>query len=454
MNSKNCCQGIILKLVQFTLIIGLLISFAAQNAFAQLRADAMPKIDKQRQAAIIDSVAQVLNDVYVFPEVAQKMEKLIRKNLTDGKYDPITELIEFTEKLTGDLQSVSHDKHLRVRPLPPRQPGEPTKLNPEEQRKQEWERLRQDNFGFKKLELLPGNIGYVDFRYFADASHSGATVIAAMNFLAHADAIIFDLRQNGGGSPSSIQLISSYLFDEPVHLNSFYIRKTNATKQFWTQPWVEGPKMIKTPVYVLTSSYTFSGAEEFTYNLKNMKRATIIGETTGGGAHPVEGRAFESLNVLVTVPFGRAVNPITQTNWEGTGITPDIQVPADQALTVARLEATKKLAATAENEAKKKQYEWALAGLEVEANPVQLDEAALKEFASVYGPRKFWVENSTLFYQREGRPSYKLVPMGNDQFMVAGLDYFRVKFNRDAGGQVNEVVGMYDNGQTDVNKRN
>jgi len=274
-----------------------------------------------------------------------------------------------------------------------------------------------------------------------------------MNFLAHVDAIIFDLRQNGGGSPSMIQLISSYLFDEPVHLNSFYIRKTDETQQFWTQGHVVGKKLLNVPVYVLTSSFTFSGAEEFTYNIKNLKRGTIIGETTGGGAHPVQGHTFENLPVLVTVPFGRAVNPITKTNWEGTGVEPDIKTPAEQALIVARTEALKKLIEKETDEGKKKQLAWGIKGLEVERNPVTIDEVTLRTYVGDYGPRKVSFENGNLFYQREGRPKYKLIPMGDDTFSLEGMETFRIKFNHDSSGKVVEFLGMYSDGATDSNQR-
>jgi retinol-binding protein 3 len=411
-------------------------------------------LNAKRQAVIIDSVTSALNDIYVFPEVAKKMENLLRKNLKKGIYKKITDLPEFTEQLTKDLQAVSKDKHLRVRALPPKPQGESTQPSPEEERKERLKRLQYQNFGFKKVELLPGNIGYIDFRFFADATLGGATAIAAMNFLSHADAIIFDLRQNGGGSPSMIQLMSSYLFEEPVHLNSFYVRKTDETNQFWTQSWVEGPKMVDIPVFVLTSSYTFSGAEEFTYNLKNMKRGTIIGETTGGGAHPVNGRVFEKLNVSMALPFGRAVNPITGTNWEGTGVEPDIKVPAEQALMVARLKAIKNLRKNEQDETKKQQIDWVLKGLEIEKNPVTIDTGVFKAYEGVYGPRKIWQEDGKFYYLREGRQKYELTPMGNDMFLLKDLDYFRIKFKRNKAGAVIEIIGMYDNGRTDSTKRN
>ena len=160
--------------------------------------------------------------------------------------------------------------------------------------------------------------------------------VGAMAFLANCDALIIDLRDNGGGNPEMIQLLSSYFFSgEPRHLNSFYYRLDEKTEQYWTLPYVPGSKLADTDLYVLTSSYTFSGAEEFTYNLKNMKRATIVGETTGGGAHPVR---MEILNdhFAIGVPYARAVNPISKTNWEGTGIEPDVKVPAAQALDKAQ----------------------------------------------------------------------------------------------------------------------
>jgi C-terminal processing protease CtpA/Prc len=165
-----------------------------------------------------------------------------------------------------------------------------------------------------------------------------------MNFLANTDALIVDLRRNGGGDPAMVALISSYLFaGETVHLNDLYWREGDSTRQWWTLPYVPGRRFgDKKPVYVLTAKRTFSAAEEFTYNLKNLKRATIVGETTGGGAHPGGGRRINN-HFGVWVPTGRAINPYSKTNWEGTGVTPDIDVPADHALKVAYVDALKKV---------------------------------------------------------------------------------------------------------------
>lgn len=298
-------------------------------------------IDAAMRSAVIEGALKKLNDTYVFPETAKKMEQAVRERMGRKEYDQITSAKALATALQNHLQDVSHDKHLRVmysaEPLPAegnnREPG------PEEIARR-LEFLRTVNFGFEKVERLPGNVGYLDLRGFQPAHLGAETVVAAMNFLANTDALIIDLRRNGGGDPAMVALISSYLFGaEPVHLNDLYFRPDNSTRQWWTLPYVPGKRYgDKKEVYVLTSKRTFSAAEEFTYNLKNLKRATIVGETTGGGAHPGGPRRISD-HFAIWVPSGRAINPISKTNWEGTGVTPDVDVPADHALKVAHIAA-------------------------------------------------------------------------------------------------------------------
>jgi C-terminal processing protease CtpA/Prc len=200
------------------------------------------------------------------------------------------------------------------------------------------------------VERLDGNIGYVRLDGFMSPAESAGKLAAAMTFVADTDALIFDLRENGGGDPAMVALICSYLFgDKPVHLNDLYWRKGNRTEEFWTKASVPGRKFVDKDVYVLTSNRTFSGAEEFSYNLKNLKRATIVGETTGGGAHPGE-MVRLSDHFGAFVPTGRAISPITKTNWEGTGVEPDVKVQKELALQTAYLMALKKAAANAKDE--------------------------------------------------------------------------------------------------------
>lgn len=302
-------------------------------------------IDAATRTTVIESAIKSLNEAYVFPEVAKKMEQALRERLGKQEYDAITGGRAFAEKLTADLQAVSHDKHLRVRY---NREAIPERQNAEEPTAEEIEQfktfLRQQNYGFEKIERLPGNIGYLDLRGFNPAEFASETGAAAMNFLANTDALIIDLRRNGGGDPAMVAFLTSYLFGaEPVHLNDLYFRPDDSTHQWWTLPHVPGKRFgDKKEVYVLTSKRTFSAAEEFTYNLKNLKRATIIGETTGGGAHPGGGRRL-SAHFEMFVPTGRAINPISKTNWEGTGVEPDVKVPADQALKVAQVAALGKV---------------------------------------------------------------------------------------------------------------
>ena len=289
------------------------------------------------RATIINNLAQKLHDHYIFPEIAQQMDAAIRTHLGGGTYDDITTLEGLCERLTADLQAVSHDKHLRLFYSPDPQPDDEPDQPPPEQIEEFRYTMGLFNFGFARVERLPGNIGYLDLRGFFPASLGGETAVAAMNLLSYTSALIVDLRENGGGDPKMIALITSYLFDQMTNLNNMYWRDGDRTQQFWTLPYVPGRRYgAQKPLYVLTSRQTFSGAEEFAYNLKNLKRATIIGEVTGGGAHPVGGYAITP-HVHATIPVGRAINPISGTNWEGTGVAPDISVPQEQALRTAQI---------------------------------------------------------------------------------------------------------------------
>jgi retinol-binding protein 3 len=412
-------------------------------------------IDARRQLMIIDSVTATLDSFYVFPAKAKEMDKLAHDQYRKGAYKSITSAAAFAEKLSTDLFAVCKDKHFGIRYLPPQSRPALQQDSLAQKRNEEAElaRLRRENFYFQRLERLDGNVGYLDFRQFVDASLAGATAVAAMNFLSNCDAIIFDLRENGGGEPSMIQLLLSYFFAEPKHINSFYVRSRDAIDQFWTQAYVPGKKMLDIPLYVLTSNYTFSGAEEFTYNLKNMKRATIVGETTGGGAHPVAEHYFPTLAIEMRVPYGRAINPITGTNWEGVGVAPDIAVPQEKALTTAHMEALKTLRKGITDEQRGFQLDWAIVGLAAELEPVTVDIALLQKYTGKYGPRTITLENGNLYYQREGRPKFKMVPLTQETFALEQLSSFRLKFVMTSSGPASEVVGTYEDGHSDISPR-
>jgi C-terminal processing protease CtpA/Prc len=340
------------------LVACLAVAIPAHAQFKLEQADR--EVDPATTAAIVERIAESLLKDYIFLETAEKMAQSLRTSVAEKKYDRVTSAKELADKLTEELQDISHDKHLHVdysaKPLPPQRPEEEEKLDPvkrQEMLAKAKARGAAEKFGFEKIERLEGNIGYILLRGFHPAEIGGEQAAAAMNEIADTDALIIDLRTNGGGAPSMVALLCSYLFGaDPVHLNDLYFRSRDTTHQWWTLPFVPGTRYENKPVYVLTSQRTFSAAEEFTYNLKNLKRATIVGETTGGGAHPGKRERLHD-HFAMFVPNGRAINPITKSNWEGTGVEPDVAVPADQALKTAHLAALKALIPT--NEARLEQ---------------------------------------------------------------------------------------------------
>ena len=431
-------------LLLIILLIAVNISISQDNKISSL--------DAKKKESTVKKISKMLKENYVFPETAEKMADYLKSQLNSKAYDDINEPKKFAEILTADLQSISKDKHLGVNynPDAAKRIKESEKNGPNpEQEKQELQFLKNENFGFKKVELLGGNIGYVDFRSFANAKYVKETVASVMKFLSNTDAIIFDVRMNGGGDPACVQLICSYVFgDKPVHLNDLYYRPADQTEEYWTLRKVDGKKMPDVPLYILTSSRTFSGAEEFAYNLKNLKRATIIGEATGGGAHPGSTLAVNN-EFVIFLPTGRAINPITNTNWEGTGVTPDIPVTSFKALETAHVMALKKLADGTKEDADRKFYSWLSESIEAAMNAPVIDDKVLQSYAGIYGDRKIIYDGGKLYYQRGKRQKMEMTPMSENLFMFRDVDFFRLRIDKDAEGKVISVTGLYDTGDSD-----
>jgi hypothetical protein len=333
-------------------IATLLLPCAASLAHAAPAASAESPVlvlDAAARARVIDALARELNEQYVFPEVATKIEAALRDKLKRGGYDGVGQAKDLAFMLTADIREVGRDLHLAVRgsdtPLEPL-PDVSRTLSPDDEARI-LARAREQKYGIGGVEKLPGNIGYLDMRGFGPLRYVDKAISAAMTDLADTDALIVDMRQNGGGSPASVAFLTSYLFDKRTHLNDLYFRDGDRTEQFWTTEDMPGKKYgQRKDVYVLTSSRTFSGGEEFSYNLQQLKRATLIGETTGGGANPGRLRQLGPY-FAVFVPNGRAINPITNTNWEHTGVVPDVKVAAPDALVTAQKMALEKLATVA-----------------------------------------------------------------------------------------------------------
>jgi hypothetical protein len=292
-------------------------------------------IDAGKQRRLVERIAEKIEAHYVLPEVGQKMNAALREHAARGDYDKITLGGPLGAAFTKDLRDVSHDLHVRVDfslvPPPP-----PPEARPPAARLAE---LRARNFGFGPIARLPGNIAHLVIDAFvpADDEEVRRGIGALMTQVADADALLVDLRENHGGAPPTVALVASYLFEaKPVHLNDMYKREDRSTRAFWTLREVSGKRFgRKKPIYVLTSKQTFSGGEELAYDLQSLKRAQLVGEATGGGAHPIAPHDLGD-GFTIQVPWGQPINPVTKTNWEGTGVVPDIKVPAAAALEEAR----------------------------------------------------------------------------------------------------------------------
>jgi C-terminal processing protease CtpA/Prc len=304
-------------------------------------------IDAHERSGVIVSLSQAVKESYAFPDTADRLAKMLIQHQAKGVYAAITSATEFSALLTKQMAEIAQDPHLRVvystdvlPPMPVPKAGQ-SPLQPEAQELQQM-RLRQlrDNYGFRKVERLRGNIGYLKLDEFEDAAAGGERVNGAMAFLADTQAMIIDLRENRGGTPGMVQLIASYFFDGdlPVHLNDLAWRqigrRTEDLTQWWTLSYVPGRRYLEREVYILTSHRSFSAAEEFAYDLQAQKRATLVGETTAGGANPGGSRRLSD-HYWAYIPTGHAINPVTGTNWEGKGVEPDVKVPKEDALQTA-----------------------------------------------------------------------------------------------------------------------
>jgi retinol-binding protein 3 len=295
-------------------------------------------MDAAKRGAVVDAIAKALARTYVKTDKAASMAAAIRAHLANGDYDTITDGEDFAKRLTDDLHADTRDLHLHVDfgPHPKEEPPPPPEAA-------QLEQLRKMNYGFGAIERLPGNIAHVVIDFFPtanfEAAHQGIGEL--MSQVADAAALIIDLRNNGGGDSDTVAYIAGYLFDgKPVHLSDIYEREANKTTPAWTLAKLPGKRFgANKPVFVLTSKDTFSGGEDLAYTLQAHKRATVIGETSRGGAHPVKLVSLDD-QFAIAMPFAESINSITHGNWEGTGVIPDVPTTADAALAEAVKRAT------------------------------------------------------------------------------------------------------------------
>jgi len=353
------------------------------------------------------------------------------------------------------LNTIYHDGHLLVQynPIYAAQLEDTTKTatnTPDDN----ITRLKNANFGFKKVEILNGNIGYINLnKCWAGKEHGLETIKAALKFVANSNAIIIDVRENGGGSQETVTLIIGYFLNKATHIESFYDRSANSTTEYWTTIDSSFTELINMPLYILTSNKSFSCAEMLAYDLQALKRATIIGEVTGGGAHG-EYEASASNGFVLHIPYWRGINPITKTNWEGVGVKPDIETSADNALEVAEMHIVESLVSKTKDSLDLFNLKWELDLLKAINHPIVIDTITLKKFAGVYGERVFTFEKGKLFYQRTGKPKFELEPMTPTTMKGKGNNYFIIEFVENKQGEITKVIAYYQDNRIETSIRN
>jgi C-terminal processing protease CtpA/Prc len=308
-----------------------------------------PALTEQDKKDTIEALLGALNESYVFPDLAKKAEEAVRRALAEGAYKGLDAGQPFAARLASDINAVLKDAHFRIRYSVEKLPERAQRAEPSQQELEAFNRMvKRRNGGIAAADVLNGNIGYLNVESFLGGEDISRPAAAAFEFLKDTDALILDLRRNGGGSPEAVRILCSYFFgEEPVHLNSIYWRPTGETNEFWTLKELPGPRYTGKPVYVLTSKRTGSGAEECAYNLQTRKRSVTVGEVTWGGANP-GGNVRLNDHFAVFIPMGRAINPVTGTNWEGTGVKPDVECSASDALVRAQIMAIEEVMKTAD----------------------------------------------------------------------------------------------------------
>jgi len=449
------------------LLAGIPLALAAGDGATRVATagDAPVGVAPEVPAQVVDGLAGLLDDLYVIPETAHRMEALLRENLAAGRYAGLAPQ-DLAAALTRDLQSLSGDQHLRVsygegdeaptvRRVVRGAPGEP------DGRRQPgsggddgvFDRVR----GIPEAKMLPGNVGYVDIRLFVPRERAEADAAAAMEAVSGADALIFDLRSCMGGSPDMVHFITSYLYPpERKHLLTYYHAHEPPDSAF-TLTELPGKRRPGVDVYLVTSAFTGSGCEEFAYVLKHHDRATLVGETTGGaghggGVHPVAAgfRAF--------IPDFRPVHPVTGTGWEGVGVLPDVACPADEALLVAQRLALEGIRSREGDAARVAELSTLIDGLDAEIERSKAaeppDRAALAPYAGEYGIRTVTLEDDGLYLQRVGGPKLKMQPTGDpDEFRLKRVPQAKIRFGRDAEGRVTEIRVLTLQGTWEASKR-
>jgi hypothetical protein len=370
-------------------------------------------------------IATLIEESYVDAEAAKRCAEHVRARVAAGAFAQAATPAAFAAIVTDELRRNCGDRHfevaLRTPPPDASAPAPPEDPNA-------WKAdLRERNYDFPRVERLTGNVGYLQVNSFPPPEVAGDTAQAAMAFVASADAVIIDLRLNSGGTGNMVNFLVSYFFEEPALLSTTYRRATNRTTENWTLSFVPGKRMSKMPLYVLTSSRTFSAAEAFAAPLQALKRATIVGEVTRGGANPGRMRRVNDL-FDVFVPVGATKVAINDKSWDGTGITPDIPTRATDALLTAHRAAVAHLVANTKDAERKRELEWIRDLLAISPDGAAIPSAELQRWVGRYGNRVITLEDGRLLQAVDGGPQRPLLALSPSTFVISGAESVRLRF--------------------------
>lgn len=402
---------------------------------------------------IIDSLTKRLEEFYIRPDSIQKIKTKLGENFNNGNYQNSSNPNEFASKLTADLIEVSKDLHFSVIYSPQwvddQQKSKDVLLQKEIKAKELIE-SKKKNFGFQQTRILEGNVGYLEFTYFHDPVEASEIATTAMQFLSNTDALIIDLRKNNGGVMEMGQFLSSYLFyGKDLPLYNYYYYESGRKKMdraMWLLPSVPGKRLDEMDIYILTSGITFSAAEWMSYSLQNLKRVTIVGEQTAGGAHPID-RKIVAKGFSVNIPFGEVKDPVTNSDFEGRGVTPDVPCKSEDAVNTAHLLALERLSLKSTDSLNT--IDWIIPLIKSRQKPVSVAGKVLKSYEGKYGKGQLVYENAGLYFKWNNTVSFLLTPLQQDLFLVNGIDDFRIKilFEKNA---VSGIKRIYQDGHEKI----
>lgn len=432
---------ILMKKIKLVLTFLITLSFCF-TVFGQTKVE--KPIKQQEINNVVSSIAKLIEQHYVSLEIGKKISDLIITKNKNGAYRNITDAHKFANQLTSDLRSFNGDLHLKVNILSANNSSVNKNVPQQVDYKGIW-----SNYGFQDIKILDGNIGYIKINHFTKWNHfkeAKKVITATFNTLQNTDALIVDVRNNGGGFEAIVAYFISYLFEgDPIHLSDYYIRFNDKKTSIWTTSDIPGKKLPNIPVYVLVNNRSTSAAESLAYMLKHQKRATVIGEITAGAGHgALTHKVFNQFSVSIS--SAETINAVTKTSFEKVGVIPDIKVTSDEAFSKAYILALNYLKNNNTRGFYASNYESVINFLPSSVDEKEINKADYEKYVGIYKSQGIElvisVNETGLYAQMIGRKGkMKLIPRDNHIFIVDDLKE-RIQFVFDSKNEAIKLIGI------------